>query len=202
MMATQDQGVGSATMKRALVVTREVNKRNGYDVFLSYHRGDAADAETLGTLNLARALRDTLKRQGVCVFFDEHEIGDFESITARLKDGVARSRSLLALYSRTCPDATRLPVRVDGRPSCGPPGGWSAPALLVVNAEAGGSRRPSGHERALVLICCDDQPTRQAVVAGAADRADVGTARGQGSLPAQQGSARPTLPGDALAAAE
>jgi hypothetical protein len=29
-----------------------------------------------------------------------------------------------------------------------------------------------GPDAALVLICCDDQPTRQAVVAGAADRAD------------------------------
>jgi hypothetical protein len=46
-MATQDQGVGSATMERALVVTREVNKPNGYDVFLSaarrkYRRDQAA----------------------------------------------------------------------------------------------------------------------------------------------------------------
>lgn len=109
-MATQDQGVGSATMKRALVVTREVNKPNGYDVFLSYHPGDAADAETLVTLNRARALRDTLKRQGVCVFFDEHEIGDFESVTAA-PEGRRRPFAFAARpLPADVPDATRLPV--------------------------------------------------------------------------------------------
>jgi hypothetical protein len=77
---------------------------------LSYHPGDAADAETLGTLNLARALRDTLKRQGVCVFFDEHEIGDFESITAA-PEGRRRPFAFAARpLPADVPDATRLPV--------------------------------------------------------------------------------------------
>jgi hypothetical protein len=200
-MATRDQGVRSATMKRALVVTREVNKRNGYDVFLSYHRGDAADAESWALSTCQSTSRHSQAAGLVCLLRRARDRGLREHHRApegRRRPFAFAARPLLADVA----DATRLPVRVDGRPSCGPPGGWSAPALLVVNAEAGGSRRPSGHERALVLICCDDQPTRQAVVAGAADRADVGTARGQGSLPAQQRSARPTLPGYALPAAE
>jgi hypothetical protein len=64
----------------------------------------------------------------VCVFFDEHEIGDFESITARLKDGVARSRSLLALYSRTCPTRRACQFELTA-------------ALLAAHREGGPRRR-------------------------------------------------------------
>jgi TIR domain/Tetratricopeptide repeat len=71
-----------------------VPQGEGYDVFFSYARADS---------ELARPLRDALVAQGLRVFFDDREIEDFESITGRLTDGVARSKALIALYSETYP---------------------------------------------------------------------------------------------------
>src|SRR3954454_19665563 len=122
MLATRDQGVGTATMKRALVVTREVNKPNGYDVFLSYHPGDGPMRKRWALSTWPEHFA-TLSSGRACVFFDEHEMGTSRASPQRLKDGVARSRSLLALYPRTCPTRRACQFRVDGRPSSGPPGG-------------------------------------------------------------------------------
>ena len=71
-----------------------------YDIFFSYARADS---------ELARPLRDALAAQDLRVFFDEEEIEDFTSITRRLTDGVARSKALVALYSRR--------IRAGGRAS-------------------------------------------------------------------------------------
>ncbi|HEX4837678.1 MAG TPA: toll/interleukin-1 receptor domain-containing protein [Solirubrobacteraceae bacterium] len=65
-----------------------------YDVFLSYARGDRARVDELYAALEARKLR---------VFRDENDIEHFEGITARVRDGVARSRVLLAFYSAVYP---------------------------------------------------------------------------------------------------
>jgi hypothetical protein len=114
-----------------------MNRRDGHDVFFSYHRGDPVDAETQGKLSLAEALRDALKAQGLRVFFDEPEIEDFESITARLTNALARSRSLLALYSRTYPTRRACQFELTAAFLAAQREGDPRRRILVVNPEAG-----------------------------------------------------------------
>jgi hypothetical protein len=64
------------------------------DVFVSYARADR-DA----VIPIAAALR----HQGLAVWRDEEEIEEFEAITRSVRDGVSRSRVLLAYYSQRYP---------------------------------------------------------------------------------------------------
>ncbi len=65
-----------------------------YDVFLSYAH---ADREPV------LALRDELVERGLCVWLDDADIDDFESISASIEEGLARSKALVAYYSTTYP---------------------------------------------------------------------------------------------------
>jgi hypothetical protein len=65
-----------------------------YDVFVSYAHQDLARV-----LPLVKALRE----RELNVWFDEREIRAHEGITDRVRNGLARSKLLLAYYSRTYP---------------------------------------------------------------------------------------------------
>ncbi len=65
-----------------------------YEVFLSYHHANTA---------VAKPLYDALVGKGLKVFFDDKELASHESITGRLESGLARSKVLLAVYSKTYP---------------------------------------------------------------------------------------------------
>jgi len=62
-----------------------------YDIFLSYPHAD-----TKAVALLVNALR----KLGVAVWFDEHEIGDAQAITASIIEGLGASRMLVAWYSQ------------------------------------------------------------------------------------------------------
>jgi hypothetical protein len=94
-----------------------------YDVFLSYAHGDRARVDELYAALEARKLR---------VFRDENDIEHFEGITARVCDGVARSRVLLAFYSAVYPT----------RPACQ----WELMAAFLAAQRLGDPR-----ERVLVV---------------------------------------------------
>jgi hypothetical protein len=65
-----------------------------WDVFVSHWSGDA---ESVG--HLVAGLRSV----GLTVWFDADAIETHESITRRVRDGIAKSKLLLAYYSRTYP---------------------------------------------------------------------------------------------------
>jgi tetratricopeptide (TPR) repeat protein len=108
-----------------------------WDVFLSY-----AGAERSRALVVAEALRGA----GLSVWFDRDDLRDHETITTKLADGLARSRSLLALYSPT----------YHRRRACQ----WElASAWLAgaVEAQRGDATR-AGH-RVMVAHCGSDLPS-------------------------------------------
>jgi TIR domain-containing protein len=65
-----------------------------WDVFFSYRRHD---------LDRAQPLLDALAKAGVRVWRDQSDIPDHESITSEIRQGIANSKGLLALYSLTYP---------------------------------------------------------------------------------------------------
>ena len=86
-----------------------------FDVFVSYAHHDRDRVFTL---------RDALVARGLAVWLDDRAIETFESITTTIEDGLARSKALLAYYSRTYPrrracqwelTAAFLAARRDGR---------------------------------------------------------------------------------------
>ena len=99
-----------------------------YDVFLSYHRDDA---------EIAERLRRALSAEGLEVFFDDHEVEDFESITARLSVGLARSKALLALYSATYPARRACQFELTTAFLAAQRAGDPRARVLVVNPEEG-----------------------------------------------------------------
>src|SRR6202035_2726303 len=65
-----------------------------YDVFLSHAWTDG---------DHPRKIAEALKESGLRVWFDASEINDFASITRAVSEGLARSKALLAYYSKTYP---------------------------------------------------------------------------------------------------
>jgi len=65
-----------------------------YDLFISYRRKDAERRLPLVT---------ALGQRGVPVWIDQQEIGDFAPITAKIRQGLAQSKALLAWYSEAYP---------------------------------------------------------------------------------------------------
>jgi tetratricopeptide (TPR) repeat protein len=101
-----------------------------YDVFFSHTRAD------LGTLQPAL---DALRAAGLRVFQDAAEISEGEHITARLRDGLARSRLFLAWYSKTYPTrrACQWELTTAWLAAEAPGTDGIRPRLLVVNPEPG-----------------------------------------------------------------
>ncbi|PXF61671.1 MAG: hypothetical protein C4B59_02085 [Candidatus Methanogaster sp.] len=68
-----------------------MNSDNTYDIFLSYHHADRVEVA-----KICKALHD----KGLNVRIDETDVSDYARITRSTVDGFARSRVLLAYYSR------------------------------------------------------------------------------------------------------
>src|SRR5208337_1486961 len=99
-----------------------------YDVFLSHAWADGERPQQLA---------DALTRAGLRVWFDAAEINDFASITRAVTEGLAKSKALVAYYSKTYPlrracqwelTAAFLAAQRDGDPRR---------RVLVINPEKG-----------------------------------------------------------------
>ena len=97
-----------------------------YDVFLSHAWADG---------DRPRQLKVALEDAGLRVWFDAAEINDFAGITHAVTEGLAKSKTLLAYYSKTYPlrrayqwelTAAFLAAHAEGDPRR---------RVLVVNAE-------------------------------------------------------------------
>jgi tetratricopeptide (TPR) repeat protein len=99
-----------------------------YDVFLSYHHADQV---------AARRLLAALHASKVKVFFDENDVEDFESISARLSQGVSRSKALLALYSVTYPTRRACQFELTAAFVAGQGVGDPRARVLVINPSQG-----------------------------------------------------------------
>jgi tetratricopeptide (TPR) repeat protein len=106
-----------------------VTDHSTFDVFLSYHHADGA---------LATRLHDALTTLGLSVFFDEAQIESFESITGRLRQGIGRSKALLAVYSVTYPSRRACQFELTAAfVAAQRLGADPADRVLVVNPERG-----------------------------------------------------------------
>src|ERR1022692_5249491 len=65
-----------------------------YDIFLSHAWKDGA---------LPQHIADALTKAGLRVWFDANEIADFASITRAVTEGLAKSKALVAYYSKAYP---------------------------------------------------------------------------------------------------
>src|SRR5208337_1246780 len=99
-----------------------------YDVFLSHAWADGERPQQLA---------DALTRAGLRVWFDAAEINDFASITRAVTEGLAKSKALVAYYSKTYPlrracqwelTAAYLAAQTEGDPRR---------RVLVINPEKG-----------------------------------------------------------------
>src|SRR5271157_580632 len=99
-----------------------------YDVFLSHAWADG---------ERPREIADALTKAGLRVWFDAAEINDFASITHAVTEGLAKSKTLLAYYSKTYPlrracqwelTAAFLAAQTEGDPRR---------RVLVINPEKG-----------------------------------------------------------------
>src|SRR5271166_6352739 len=99
-----------------------------YDIFLSHAWADGERPQQIA---------DALTKAGLRVWFDASEINDFASITRAVTDGLAKSKVLLAYYSKTYPlrracqwelTAAFLAAQVEGDPRR---------RVLVINPEDG-----------------------------------------------------------------
>jgi len=99
-----------------------------YDVFLSHAWADGERPQQLA---------DALTRAGLRVWFDAAEINDFASITRAVTEGLAKSKALVAYYSKTYPlrracqwelTAAFLAAQTEGDPRR---------RVLVINPESG-----------------------------------------------------------------
>ena len=65
-----------------------------YDIFLSHAWADG---------DRPQQIADALTKAGLRVWFDAAEINDFAGITHAVTEGLAKSKALLAYYSKTYP---------------------------------------------------------------------------------------------------
>jgi tetratricopeptide (TPR) repeat protein len=75
-------------------VRRSTSPKQGWDVFISYVYAERAKWEPV---------IEALRREGISVFQDYRDITTFDSITKRVKEGLASSRIFLALWSTAYP---------------------------------------------------------------------------------------------------
>ena len=111
-------------------------------MFLSYHRANAA---------IARSLCDALQSEGLAVFIDDREIEDFEGITQRLSDGLARSKALLAVFSETYPTRRACQFELTAAFLAGQQAEGARARVLVVNPEDGVAHIEPGELRDAVF---------------------------------------------------
>jgi len=99
-----------------------------YEVFLSYHHANAA---------VAKPLYDALVSKDLKVFFDDNELASHESITGRLESGLARSKVLLAVYSKTYPTRRACQFELTAAFLAAQRAGDPRDRVLVVNPDKG-----------------------------------------------------------------
>ncbi|CBS89807.1 tetratricopeptide repeat protein [Azospirillum lipoferum] len=100
------------------------------DLFFSYPR---ADAERV------RPLVEELRRLGLSVWFDEHEIGDSDAITRSIVEGLGQARMLVAWYSRAYTRSRPCQWELTAAYLAAQhEGGDLSRRILVVNPEQGG----------------------------------------------------------------
>jgi hypothetical protein len=96
-----------------------------YDVFLSHAWADG---------DRPREIAQALEAAGLRVWFDAKEIADFEGITRVVQQGLAKSKALLAYYSKAYPTrracqweltAAFLAAQQEGDPRRREKGTWS-----------------------------------------------------------------------------
>ena len=99
-----------------------------YDLFISYRRLDAARVQPLA---------DALRALGLNVWLDRSQIGDFDPITNRIREGLAESKALLAWYSADYPKSR--PCQMELTAAFIAPQRETDPRrrVLVVNPESG-----------------------------------------------------------------
>src|SRR5882762_7318763 len=71
-----------------------------FDVFVSYPHKDA---------EAVRPLVMALRARGLEVWFDEGDVEDFGSIQRAIEQGLSRSKTLVAWYSRSYPESLACP---------------------------------------------------------------------------------------------
>ncbi|MCX4741787.1 TIR domain-containing protein [Streptomyces antibioticus] len=102
--------------------------KSRWDVFVSYSRSDA---------QRAKELTAALRRQGLRVFVDETAVEDFASITATITSALARSKTLLAVYSTQYPLSRACQWELTYAYLAGQREGDPRKRVLVVNPDAG-----------------------------------------------------------------
>jgi hypothetical protein len=98
-----------------------------WDVFLSYSRGDA---------ERVRPLLDALRAAGLAVFTDEAGVAGFTGISQTIRTELARSRALLAFYSRGYPERQACQWELTTAYLAGLREGDPRRRVMVVNPEA------------------------------------------------------------------
>ncbi|MBB4892988.1 hypothetical protein FHS39_001999 [Streptomyces olivoverticillatus] len=97
-----------------------------WDVFLSYSRGDA---------HRIAPLRHRLLASGLRVFIDEVTVAGFAGISDAIRDGLARSRALLACYSAAYPERQACQWELTAAYLAGLREGDPRRRVMVVNPE-------------------------------------------------------------------
>ena len=104
-----------------------------WDVFVSYARKD---------LDVVIPIEAALQARGVGVWRDEEEIEEFEAITRSVREGVARSRVLLAYYSARYPTRRACQWELTAAFLAAQRLGDPRQRVLVVNPERSGEGAP------------------------------------------------------------
>ncbi|MGK5728449.1 TIR domain-containing protein [Streptomyces sp. URMC 124] len=99
-----------------------------WDVFLSYSRGDA---------RRIAPLRDRLLASGLDVFVDEVTVAGFAGISDAIREGLARSKALLACYSAAYPTRQACQWELTAAYLSGLAEGDPRRRVMVVNPEPG-----------------------------------------------------------------
>jgi tetratricopeptide (TPR) repeat protein len=99
-----------------------------YDVFLSHAWADG---------DRPREIAQALEAAGLKVWFDAAEIADFASITRAVQQGVAKSKALLAFYSKAYPARRACQWELTTAFLAAQQEGDPRQRVLVVNPEAG-----------------------------------------------------------------
>ncbi len=99
-----------------------------YDVFVSHAWADG---------DRPREIAEALNAAGLRVWFDAREIADFASITRAVEQGLAKSKALLAYYSKAYPIRRACQWELTGAFLAAQQEGDPRRRVLVVNPEAG-----------------------------------------------------------------
>jgi tetratricopeptide (TPR) repeat protein len=126
-----------------------------YDVFLSHAWVDGDHPSELA---------EALEAAGLRVWFDAHEIADFDGITRAVQRGLAKSKALLAYYSKTYPTRRACQWELTAAFLAAQHEGDPRRRVLAVNPEAG-----AGHIHPVEL-----RDAKSAKAPAAGDRATLG----------------------------